>query len=266
MKVKDPLRSTCRLLLAITLGVAGTASGTPILPGFDLLETGAGASVDLTGFNPACGIIPLQGVPLDAATLGDTDTIVERIDGIDPFDPPAGVGTVDIELVALHLVSAAPVPVGCIGVPADLHVTINESGVIPGLPQPDPLPPSLGTMEIRHEGADPDGGNTFDSCLGNLGDPGACAALGVVGGGVFGNAIFTVPGGDPANPGDVLLSIVAPRIALDSVNSTWSHLPPPNYPFSTRFPSGGFFVIIVVHVGPHPAQPAPVGLKSFTIE
>lgn len=114
---------------------------------------------------------------------------------------------------------------------ADLFTIINKDGIIPGLPQPDILPPSIGKMEIRHEfGPLPsdDFGGTFDSIFGSPGDPNVpldLQGLLVPGGGVIADAIFTVVGGDPANPLDVLFSAVAPRLTIWSQDSTWEHTP-----------------------------------------
>lgn len=267
------------LALAVSLGLGSTAWATAIDPGFDLFSTGPGAFVDLSavGLPPNVG---LKGVPLGGGLgLGNTDTIVERKQGIDPFDPPGGLGTVDIELVALHLTSVAPVdltPLNMPGVFADLHVTINQNGVIPGLPQPDQLLPSIGQMEIRHTVA---GGGDFDSCFGMMTDPlGVCAALGVPGGGIYGDAIFTLVGGDPANLADVMFSQPASRVVLSGAGALWSHTPPPSYPESSLFPAGMFYpgvdpitgaVVGVEHVGPHPqtipSTPEPASLSLLLL-
>ena len=98
--------------------ITNDAWADAIAPGFDLYVTDPDTTfVDFgpspipadffcPGSNPFVGIVPLQGVPLTPFIpgLGDTDTIVERLDGIDPFDVPTGVDTIDIELVALSLV------------------------------------------------------------------------------------------------------------------------------------------------------------------
>jgi hypothetical protein len=111
--------------------------------------------------------------------LGDgTDTIVERLQGIDPLD-------------------ICPTP-------------------------PYALNPSIGQMEIFHTDLF---GGTFESCLGNLADPaGVFGTLGVAGGGVYADAIFTVVGGDPSNPLDVLFSAPAPRLAVCGASrGRWGH-------------------------------------------
>ena len=223
----------CALALGIAVGSGHPASATPIGPGTDLFITvpgnpavpGVGTEVDLSFLLPSVGVIALQGVPI----LGQFDTIIERQQGIDPLNdcpnPPCS-DTIDIELVALSLVSVSPVDLSDLGGPflgvfSDVFFTINKGGAIFGLPQPDVLDLSIGRMEIIH--TDPLGG-TFTSCLGNPADPaGVCVVLGVAGGGVYADAIFTVPGGDPSNPLDVFFSAAAPRLAVSGLNGLWEH-------------------------------------------
>jgi PEP-CTERM motif len=262
------LKQTLAFGLAAVLTVAAcprAAKGTSIGPGFDLFNTpsGSGAFVDLSDFGLPPDVL-LDGADDFDFGFGNTDTIVQRQQGIDPLDPPFGSGLVDIEIVALHLVSVDPIDLTPLGGPfvgmfGDLHVTINKDGLIAGLPQLDPLPPSIGRMEIRHEQAN---GGTFDSLFGDLAD----GPLGVAGGGIYSDAIFTVPGGDPGNPLDVLFSQPAPRIVLPSTLSPWSHTRPALYP--TVLPDGNFFpgvdpvtdqAVGVNHQGPHPkTDPAQI--------
>lgn len=164
-----------RYLLALTLIAAvalgtGTADASPIDPGFDSFVTAPGAFVDLNALG--LGIIDVEGVPIGPNAFGpdDADTIVQRLDGINPF--PVG-GSDTIEIIALSLTSIDPVdltPLGgpFIGVFSDLYATINEGGLIPQIPQPDALQPSIGRMEINHEILS---GGTFKSCFGDPGDP-----------------------------------------------------------------------------------------------
>ena len=189
----------------LTGGTGSVAWGTPIGPGFDLFETLPGTEVNLSFIGGP--VVPLEGVPFTFKGF-QGDTVVRRLEGIAPFNHPGGVDTIDIELVALQLKSVAPVDISFLGglftgVSADLWTTVNKGGIIPGVPQPNALPPSTGTMTIRHEL--PNGG-TFDSNQS-----------------VIGNAMFVVPGGDPNDPLDILLSAVAPPLPVASVNSEWEH-------------------------------------------
>ncbi len=115
------MTNAIRKLFAIVASIlaAGSLAPMPALaltidPGFDLFQTNSpGSFVDLSDF--IAGIpdpltVPLQGVPA-GPNLGNTDTIVRRLSGIDPF-PNGSEATIDIELVALQLVSISPVNIG----------------------------------------------------------------------------------------------------------------------------------------------------------
>ncbi len=252
------------------------ANGAAPTPGFDGFTTpnDGTTTVDLSGFG--LGNIPLEGVPLHNGA-GDADTVVARKqDG--PGD--GATSTIDIELVALHLMSISPVDLTPLAGPpmSDLHITIDASdrfftGTTPApdgtglgpswfnLPVPDaPLPLSIGRITITHD----DPVKTFTSCFGEVAPCALEAACntpeGVAGGGIFADAIFTVVGGDPSVPGDVLLSMAAPPIILASVGD-WTHLEP-----GEPFPSGNFSVTDIGHCGPHPPEPRilAVELGSFT--
>lgn len=264
------LGMVCLSLLGITFGMGQIAQASPIPSGFDYfgsndaLGDSLGAYVDLSGVG--LGIVPLKGVPFLQDINGDLniDTIVERKQGIDPFEPPGGVGVIEIELVALHLVSVEPVdlgPLGHTGVFADLHTTINKDGTIPVIPQPDSLNPSIGLMEIRHDHgpqSSDDIGGHFDSAFAQPGDGSPVPSnLLVAGGGVYADAIFTVPGGDPNNPAHVLFSQPGPRVVLSSVDSEWEHT------------LAGLQVTAIQHDGPHPVEPKvvpePATLSMFAL-
>src|SRR5947209_3932358 len=138
-------------LLSFLMIVVFAASMALAQGGYDLLQTGNGASIDLS--SAGLGVVQLQGVPIQTST-GTTDTIVHRTQDI-----PAGGGTVSANVNALFMKSINPVTFQ--GQSADVYVTINNSGgSIPTstLPQPDALSPSTGSLTFR-----PDG--TFDSSL-----------------------------------------------------------------------------------------------------
>src|SRR6516165_3190137 len=209
-----------RLFLAVCVLILGTsyAPADLIQPGFDLLATDPDYTfVDLTDMG--LGMVPLMGVPFDTGNIGDTDTIVQRLTGIDPF-PVGGTGMVQIELVALFLMSQNPVifPDGTI---ADMYVTVNRDGDF-NIPVYIFRPPSQGAMQVRHE---LDDGGTFDSLLN-----------------VFGNAILTQVGGDPFDRSQVIFVFQAPPVHLMAMAVDWTHVPPDNYPVDDRYPAGSFYV------------------------
>lgn len=269
-------RGTCVLLgvvlaFAMVAFFANTAMADPINPGFDYFFTPpGGTSVNLGPL----GIVPLMGVPLPDST-GGIDTIVARMD---PGPPPGGTGLIDIELVALHLMSVAPVDLTPVGGPpaADLHVTIDASdrfytGIAPhpdgsGLgPSRFNLPtvpnlPSIGNMEMMHEGPapHPNPAASMDACMGT---PAGCAAmpsgfgagLGVPGGGIYASLFFTIPGGNPANPADLIPGVPpmpAPPITLASTGV---------YEETSQPALGGIRLTFTHHDGPHPSQIPPPG-------
>jgi len=208
------------------VAASSVATASSLTPGFDRFITAPGAAVDLSFLLPSVGTIGVEGVPF---APDGADTIIQRIQGIDPFDicpVPSCTDTIDIELVALSLTSVSPVDLSDLGGPflgvfSDVFYTVNKGGIVSGLPQPDPLNPSIGSMEIIHTNVL---GGTFTSCLGNSSDSaGVCSSLGVVGGGVYSDAIFTVVGGDPSNPLDVFFSAAAPRIAVSGLLGVWEH-------------------------------------------
>jgi len=192
--------------------------------GYDLLQTGSGASIDLSSMG--LGQVPLQGVPIQGST-GSTDTIMHRTQ-----DVPSGGGTVPVELYALSMKSQNSVTFQ--GQQADVYVTVNNSGgtiSTSTLPQPDALSPSTGTVTVR-----PDG--TFDSSIT-----------------INAQIIFTTAGGNPATSANVIGHQAASPITLSSTNSSWSASAPSGYPSSSTYPSGGFYPR-PVHVGPHPVVPS----------
>jgi len=137
-------RVICAALFGILLGGSqGNVLATSIAPGFDLFMTDPGSTfVDLTGIG--AGIVPLRG---NAIGPGNTDTIVERLDGINPFNV-GDTDTIDIEIVALSLVSVDPITIGT----ADFDLDVTLSG----------NPQVIGSMTITH--GQPNGG-TFSAVL-----------------------------------------------------------------------------------------------------
>ncbi len=149
-------------------GLAGSTRATvrmqaglpSIHPGDDLWHTVARTNIEFggdtippipAGFlcnnSPAfSGLVELRGVPVDPTNLGNTDTIVRRLEPASL--PTVGASdTIPIELVAMSLTSVNPVDLGC-GVLFDVHVGLQ------------PAPPSGGTMTIVRTHDD---GGVFDS-------------------------------------------------------------------------------------------------------
>jgi len=219
-------RPFSRLFLAAAFFVITALTCVPLYagsigPGFDLLTTPPGtAGFDLPGGGPH---VDLMSVPI--AGLGNTDTIVFRMGG-GTFSPsPGGSLQIDTELVALSLMSTAPVDVG--GSFFDVFVTINAFG-IPGMRQTPLIPPphSTGQMLITETSG---GGGAFQSFFD-----------------VF-PEIDLVPlkGGQP-------IMLIDDTVGRITGGGTWSYTPPPNYPSNPNLPSGGFYPGPIQHTGPHP--------------
>ena len=127
-----------RLLARSTLAVAlcmtftGMARATSILQtGFDLFKTPPGSSFDFpTVPNPQT--VTFQGNLLGTfdfgsgpVNVGQADTIVERVQ--DAGDAILDSDTIDIEIVALSLVSVSPIDLGFGAGFEDLFITLNTS-------------------------------------------------------------------------------------------------------------------------------------------
>ena len=141
LKVNLIRRLLCALVVTIALGAGHSASADPIGPGFDLLTTQPGTFAII----PNIGLVLFMGGP-PVIPGTSIDTIVERLEGIDPF-PVGEVGTIPIILRELSLQSVAPVNFG--GNLFNIFVT----------ELPDQ---SLGSMTIVHSIV---AGGTFTSTL-----------------------------------------------------------------------------------------------------
>ena len=232
----------CVSLLAFVLGVGGRpAFANPIQPGFDLFQT---VSPGTSAVLPSIGLVNFRGVPLDPS-LGNTDTIVQRTGSL----PSGGTGPIPIELVALELMSTSPVNIG--GSFFDLFAVINKGGLIPGLPQPDVLPPSTGTLTILSHN-DVTGTGTFSSFFD-----------------VFVDIELTPVGGNPRTPGSIVASMPSGNEGPLQATGSWSHTPPPNYPNNPGFPAGGFFPVgLILETSPtatHPVRPATTVPEPFSL-
>jgi hypothetical protein len=174
------------------------ASSLPALAqgaGYDLFQTGANASVDLSSIG--LGVVPLQGVPIQSAT-GVADTIMYRPEAV-----PSGGGVIPVYVFALFMESQNPVTFN--GQSTDIYVTVNASnGVIPTsvLPQPDSLPASSGTITVY-----PNTG-TFDSSIT-----------------VNADLIFMPHGVSPTNSSAMLAHQAATPITMSQTGSSYTTSP-----------------------------------------
>lgn len=212
-------------LLAVVLIVACSLPASAQSAGYDLFQTGSGASVDLSSIG--LGSVTLQSYPIQSS-LGNTDTIMHRTKDI------VGAGSSPVEVTALFMKSASSVNYK--GQSVDVYVTLNNSnGVIPTstLPQPDTTS-SSGSVTVRSDG-------TFDSSIT-----------------VNADLIFVKAGASVTDSTNYVAHSAAPAITLTSTNSTWSASAPGGYPSSTSFPSGGFYPK-PVHNGAHPVVPSSCG-------
>lgn len=144
-------------ILALSMSVAGVAGAATIInSGYDLFLTPPGSSFLFTGA-PNPGPVIFEGNPLGnfdfgggPVDVGLTDTIVERID---PADLGGVTDTIDIEIVALSLVSVDPFDIGFGAGFEDIFITLNTSS-----------PTIQSTMTIFDTGEGTPHG-TFDSIL-----------------------------------------------------------------------------------------------------
>jgi len=199
--------------------------------GYDLLQTGAGASIDLS--RAGLGTVPLQGVPIQGDT-GSTDTIMHRTQ-----DLPSGGGSTPVEVTAVFMKSTRSVTFN--GQPVDVYGTVNNSGgkiSTSVLPQPDSLSASSGTVTSHGDG-------TFDSSIT-----------------VNADVIFVKAGTSVTNSANYVGHQPASSITLTSSGSTYTSTPPSGYPSSSTFPSGGGFYPRPVHNGPHPVVPSTCATAS----
>jgi len=180
--------------------------------GYDLFQTGAGTSVDLSSLG--LGVVNLQGVAIQGST-GNTDTIIHRTQSV----PPGG-GKVAVNVYALFMKSTSPVTFK--GQSADVYVTINNSGGAISqstLPQPDALTASIGSVTVRTDG-------TFDSSIT-----------------VNADLIFVKAGTSVGNQLNYLGHQAASSTTLSSTSSSWSSTAPAGYPAPSGLPSGGFYPV-----------------------
>jgi hypothetical protein len=255
-----PCSSLVRFLALAALVLAGSLFASAQGSGYDVFQTGSGASIDLSSIN--LGVVSLQGVAIQSST-GNADTIMYR-----PQAVPSGGGTIPVNLYALFMKSVSPVNFS--GHSADVYVTVNASGgTIPTstLPQPDALAASTGTATV-HPNSQGTGG-TFDSTIT-----------------INADIIFVTAGASVTNSANYLGHQAAPPITLSQTGSSYSTTAPSGYPLQDAavpiqsmavpkqglataaasssggsLPTGGFYPR-PVHNGAHPVVPAQSGCPS----
>jgi hypothetical protein len=204
--------------------------------GYDLLQTGSGAYVDLSSIG--LGRVNLQGQSVDGS-LGSTDTIMHRTQNVS-----GGNGSTPVEVTALFLKSTSSVTYK--GQLVDVYVTLNNSGgkiSTSTLPQPDATS-SSGSASFSGNSS----GGTFDSNIT-----------------VNADLIFVKAGTSVTNSANYVDHGAAPSITLSSTGSPWSATAPAGYPSSASFPSGGGYPR-PVHNGPHPVIPASCNSTASPIQ
>src|SRR5215471_17307368 len=93
-------KSLLLLLAVVVLLVAGPLPAAAQSAGYDLFQTGSGASVDLSSIG--LGNVSLQSVPIQSS-LGTTDTIMHRT------KDAVGGGSTPVEVTALFMKSSSSV-------------------------------------------------------------------------------------------------------------------------------------------------------------
>jgi hypothetical protein len=237
MKILRLHQAAAAVALLLVCPIAASAQKS----GYDLLQTGPGAVIDLSkvpGFSPVK--IPLKGVPICVCT-GATDTIMHRTK-----DVPAGGGAVPLSVVALFLKNSGAVTFN--GKPVDVYITVNRSNGVIGqnvLPQPDPLPESTGTVTVNTNG-------TFSSSIH-----------------VFPDVIVVPAGAAVTNPANHLSHKPGPDVNLTSSGSLWSSTPPAGYPTACFYPGNGFYprgpIPETAPSHAHPVAPTQTGSTNLKI-
>ncbi len=141
LKLNLMRRLVCAFVVTIALGAVHTAMADPIGPGFDLFTTQPGTFANI----PGIGIVAFMGGP-PVIPGTNVDTVVERLQGIDPF-PVGASGTISIILRELSLQSVGPVNIG------GTFFTVFATAL---------APQALGSMTIFHTTVD---GGIFTSTL-----------------------------------------------------------------------------------------------------
>jgi hypothetical protein len=107
-------KSTTLVTFCLAMAIHGGAKADTVVLGSDYLRTLAGTSFN---FGAPIGSVDFKGFPIGP---GNTDTIVQRTSDVTINDPAGGT----LKIVALSLVSAAPVPL--LGAPVYISLDPNH--------------------------------------------------------------------------------------------------------------------------------------------
>lgn len=227
------LFATSTVVAALFMLVGGASHASTIIgAGYDLFATQAPASFNFSTV-PNPQIVDFGGLPLGCfdfgsgcQNVGGTDTIVQRLT---LANLGSGSDTIDIELVALSLVSVNPVDLGFGAGFEELFISLNTSSTS-----------IQSTMTIFDTGEGSPHG-TFDSVL---------------------NFTFDVTGGVGGFYGTI-------EQTFNSFGTTWGHdhelgamlIDGVNHNLDGgvgHSHSEDFQILETLHTGPHPVNPAPV--------
>ena len=126
------LLAASAVIAALSMTFAGDARGTSIVdPGFNLFQTTPVTAFFFGAPVPNPQFVDLEGIPLGTFDFGSgpigvplADTIIERMQFA---NLGGGSDTIDIELVALSLVSTTPIDLGFGAGFEDIFITLNTS-------------------------------------------------------------------------------------------------------------------------------------------
>ena len=215
-----------------SVALVGAAEATTFGPGFDLFSTTPGSFVDLTlPTGGVVGVVPLEGNPITG--LGNTDTIVERLNGSGvPFAPSADAVVIDIELVALSLKSADPI---------DINGTLFDMFIFSGDLMGQPSNP-VGTMQVDHSESN---GGMF-------------MLLDLV---INYQVLFFEVGGLPLAPPDISINgvVTFPDLDFRPIVGPWCHDPAPMDAHTAALPANGFYAGVQCPGTTPPVKSEPIG-------
>lgn len=234
------IRKSIRCVVAIIAFMMVTGTGraaTTVEPGFDLFVTDPSTSLNLTTI-PNPQLVNFEGNPLGTFDFGsgavgvdDADTIVERTQ---LANLGGGSSTIDIEIVALSLVSTGPVDLGFGAGFEDVFLILNTSS------------PSLQSNRTIFDTGEGDPHGSFDSVRNFSFD-----LLGSVGGfyATIEVTLTTSSNGWRHEPGNTVIDGVNHLLnGIDEDADSW--------PTGSVLATGGFFDHVAAVAAPPPSVPS----------